>query len=473
MSALRAAPGIFELKHSSFQEPQLKHKYSLAQDEELVSQSDAPPESDYEEEVDESVREDMRKLEDTFPGISDRFRLVNRIGEGTFSTVYKAEDLHYDAHQNDWDVSTPAQDNYTEPPSKRRRVEGEPTGRKKTKFVALKKIYVTSSPLRIQNELELLHDLRGCGSVCPLITAFRYQDQVVAVLPYFPHTDFRIQYRTFMVADMRHYLRSLMTALNSVHEHDILHRDIKPTNFLYNPDLKEGVLVDFGLAERQGSEYSSPCLCTHQSYVRRSRILSSYYSKNPPSTGFSAGYPKNDSRPSRRANRAGTRGFRAPEVLFKCTSQTTKIDMWSVGVILLTLLGRRFPFFNSADDIDAMIEMSSIFGTRRMKAAAAMHGQIFETNIPTIGEKGYSWEKLVKWSSCVEDLTESEQQATRLLSGLMELDPSKRLSAADALQHEFFTDPVHHDVEWGGNPEESAESGEEEEEDDADEVAML
>ncbi|KAJ6178384.1 hypothetical protein N7519_008845 [Penicillium mononematosum] len=470
MSALRAAPGIFELKHSSsFQEPQLKHKYSLAQDDEPVSQSDAPPESDYEEEVDESVREDMRKLEDTFPGISDRFRLVNRIGEGTFSTVYKAEDLHYDAHQNDWDVSTPAQGNYTEPPSKRRRVEGEPTGRKKTKFVALKKIYVTSSPLRIQNELELLHDLRGCGSVCPLITAFRYQDQVVAVLPYFPHTDFRIQYRTFMVADMRHYLRSLMTALNSVHEHDILHRDIKPTNFLYNPDLKEGVLVDFGLAENTAAHVYVLTKATSG----EAGSFQATIPRTPPSTGFSAGYPKNDSRPSRRANRAGTRGFRAPEVLFKCTSQTTKIDMWSVGVILLTLLGRRFPFFNSADDIDAMIEMSSIFGTRRMKTAAAMHGQIFETNIPTIGEKGYSWEKLVKWSSCVEDLTESEQQATRLLSGLMELDPSKRLSAADALQHEFFTDPVHHDVEWGGNPEESAESGEEEEEDDADEVAML
>ncbi|KAJ5922628.1 hypothetical protein N7516_010331 [Penicillium verrucosum] len=462
MSGLRAAPGVFELKRSnSFQE----HKYSLAHDDEPVSQSDAHQESDYEEEVDESVRGDMRKLEDTFPGISDRFRLVNRIGEGTFSTVYKAEDLHYDAHQNDWDVSASAQNNYAAPPSKRRRVEGEPTGRKKTKFVALKKIYVTSSPLRIQNELELLHDLRGCGSVCPLITAFRYQDQVVAVLPYFPHTDFRIQYRTFMVADMRHYLRSLMTALNSVHEHEILHRDIKPTNFLYNPDLKEGVLVDFGLAEPM-SMYT-PKLCPAKPYPFKLLL------QKPPSTGFSAGYPKNDSRPSRRANRAGTRGFRAPEVLFKCTSQTTKIDMWSVGVILLTLLGRRFPFFNSADDIDAMIEMSSIFGTKRMKTAAAMHGQIFETNIPTIGEKGYSWEKLVKWSSCVEDLTESEQQATRLLSGLMELDPSKRLSAADALQHEFFTDPVHHDVEWGGNPEESAESGEEEEEDDADEVAML
>lgn len=193
---------------------------------------------------------------------------------------------------------------------------------------------------------------------------------------------------------------------------------------------------------------------------------------------LSSGYPKNDSRPSRRANRAGTRGFRAPEVLFKCTNQTTKIDMWSAGVILLTLLGRRFPFFNSADDVDAMIETASIFGTRRMKLAASLHGQKFETNIPTIGEKGYSWEKLVKWASCVEELTESEKQATRLLAGLMELDPRRRLSAKEALNHEFFTDPIDHDVEWGGNPDDSGGSSEEEDgngEDDpeADEVAMV
>lgn len=84
MSGLRAAPGVFELKRSnSFQE----HKYSLGHDDEPVSQSDAHQESDYEEEVDESVREDMRKLEDTFPGISDRFRLVNRIGEGMTGSV--------------------------------------------------------------------------------------------------------------------------------------------------------------------------------------------------------------------------------------------------------------------------------------------------------------------------------------------------------------------------------------------------
>lgn len=113
-----------------------------------------------------------------------------------------------------------------------------------------------------------------------------------------------------------------------------------------------------------------------------------------------------------------------------------------------------------------------------MKLAASLHGQKFETSIPTIGEKGYSWEKLVKWASCVEELTESEKQATGLLAGLMELDPRRRLSAKEALNHEFFTDPIDHDVEWGGNPDDSGGSSEEEDgngEDDpeADEVAMV
>jgi cell division control protein 7 len=59
----------------------------------------------------------------------------------------------------------------------------------------------------------------------------------------------------------------------------------------------------------------------------------------------------------------------------------------------------------------------------------------------------------------------------------MELDPTKRLSAEEALNHEFFTDPILHDVEWGGHPEEGSVDSEEEEdeagENEADEVAML
>ena len=321
-------------------------------------------------------------------------------------------------------------------------VQDSPAKRKPApRFVALKKIYVTSSPLRIQNELELLHDLRGCPSVCPLLTAFRHHDQVIAVLPYFRHLDFRIYYREFLVDDMRYYFRSLFQALHAVHKHNILHRDIKPTNFLYDHSRQQGVLVDFGLAERQGTDWQ-PCLCLEHSATRRHRYINSFAASQPSSTGYPNS--KQDQRPSRRANRAGTRGFRAPEVLLKCTSQTTKIDIWSAGVILLTLMARRFPFFNSADDVDAMIELSSIFGRKRMKAVAAMHGSVFETNIETIGEKGYTLEKIILWASCREKdpLSPAELQAIRFLNGLLELDPTKRMSAKEALHHEFLTDPI-------------------------------
>jgi cell division control protein 7 len=40
------------------------------------------------------------------------------------------------------------------------------------------------------------------------------------------------------------------------------------------------------------------------------------------------GYPENDRRPISKANRAGTRGFRAPEVLLKCQAQTGGEIYW-------------------------------------------------------------------------------------------------------------------------------------------------
>lgn len=310
------------------------------------------------------------------------------------------------------------------------------------KYVAIKKIYVTSSPSRILNELELLNDLRGCDSVCPLITAFRHTDQVVAVLPYFRHTDFREYFRRMTVPDMQIYFRSLFSALASVHSKHILHRDIKPTNFLYEPDKKRGVLVDFGLAEREGTE-SKPCLCTQSSGDRRQRVMSSMAAQMGPAVG----YPRNDSRPSRRANRAGTRGFRAPEVLFKCTEQSTKIDIWSAGVILLTILSKRFPFFNSADDVEAMIEIATIFGKNKMRQCAYLHGTVFQTDIPTIGQTGFTLEKIILWSTCrnetgedgtIDPLTAEELLAVQFLERCLELDPNKRISAEEALEHDFL-----------------------------------
>ncbi len=61
---------------------------------------------------------------------------------GTFSSVYKGIDLdHHEYDNTAW-------------------AYGSAIGRGGKVYVALKRIYVTSSPIRIQNELEILNDLR-------------------------------------------------------------------------------------------------------------------------------------------------------------------------------------------------------------------------------------------------------------------------------------------------------------------------
>ncbi|CAI6335146.1 unnamed protein product [Periconia digitata] len=392
------------------------------------------------EEIDESVADDMARFEESFAGISKRYRLINRIGEGTFSTVYKAEDLEYNNYDNRWDVE-----------ERERRKWQSPSGRKRLSrrphYVAIKKIYVTSSPIRIFNELELLRDLKNGDSVCPLITAFRHHDQVIAVLPYYHHHDFRDYYRDMTISEMRLYMKSLFTALRAVHQNKILHRDVKPTNFLYNPQQSRGVLVDFGLAEREGTDWHK-CVCTETLEERRYQVAHSMYMQNQQAGHQTTSYPKNDTRNSRRANRAGTRGFRAPEVLLKCTQQNTSIDMWSAGVILLTLLTRRFPFFHSADDIDALLEITTIFGRKKMRETAFLHGQVFETNVPSYSEHGHTLEKIILWctgrtssdkGAPKKELSDEEKEAAAFLYRLLECDSAKRITADEALHHPFIT----------------------------------
>jgi cell division control protein 7 len=107
--------------------------------------------------------------------------------------------------------------------------------------------------------------------------------------------------------------------------------------------------------------------------------------------------PDDKIRPAIKTNRAGTRGFRAPEVLLKCPDQTVgerisfyaskltppAIDVWSAGIMLLAMLTQVFPVFNSSDDIEALMEIAAVFGRQAMEKCAVLHSK-FSTIRPCL-----------------------------------------------------------------------------------------
>ncbi|KAJ2144910.1 Cell division control protein 7 [Coemansia sp. RSA 678] len=363
----------------------------------------------------EETQEEMQELEELIPGLSEQYRLLGKIGEGTFSTVYKALDLQHERFDNNgWTMI----------------FDGGATRR--ARVVAIKKIYVTSSPARIANEISILSDLRGSRFIAPLVTAMRREDQVVVVLPYFRNDDFRRFYMDMPVCEMRWYMASLVGALAHAHERGIMHRDIKPSNFLYDVRRRHGVLVDFGLAERENDQEATRARRALQMDASTAtRLFRSFDARGRP------GVPRKDTRPGLRANRAGTRGFRAPEVLLKVARQTVAIDMWSVGVILLCLLTRRFPFFQSTDDTEALLEIAVLFGRLEMERAVAELGRTFLTNVPTVKDRAIRFESLAKAYNA-EGFADLPPDVFDLLRKLLTLSPAARITAAEALQHPFI-----------------------------------
>lgn len=60
------------------------------------------------------------------------------------------------------------------------------------------------------------------------------------VMPFFEHDEFRDYMKTLTLSGVAAYMRSLLTALAHVHAEGVIHRDIKPRNFMYSAKSCEG-----------------------------------------------------------------------------------------------------------------------------------------------------------------------------------------------------------------------------------------
>lgn len=82
-----------------------------------------------------------------------------------------------------------------------------------------------------------------------------------------------------------------------------------------------------------------------------------------------------------------------------------------------------------------------------MRETSLLHGQVFETNVPSYSEGGHTLEKIILWctgrtadkAQPKRELDEDEKEAVQFLYRLLECNPAKRITADEALRHPFLT----------------------------------
>ncbi|XP_056170796.1 probable serine/threonine-protein kinase At1g54610 isoform X2 [Syzygium oleosum] len=203
------------------------------------------------------------------PRCADTFQKLEKIGEGTYSNVYKARDL----------------------------VTGKTVALKKVRFDNLE----AESIKFMAREILVLRRLNHHPNVIKLegLVTSRMSSGLYLAFEYMEHDLSGIAAREhgkFTEAQVKCYMRQLLSGLEHCHNRDVLHRDIKCSNLLID---NEGNLkiADFGLATFYDPE--------------RKQVMT---------------------------NRVVTLWYRAPELLLGATSYGVGIDLWSAGCILAELL---------------------------------------------------------------------------------------------------------------------------------------
>lgn len=279
-------------------------------------------------------------------------------------------------------------------------------------LVALKRIFLHNEkegfPLTALREIRILKSLDH-KNILPLIDmavqrgdrALRKKGSVSMVSPYMDHDMAGLLGNPNVRLQLPHikcYMKQLLEGINYLHQQNYLHRDIKTANILID---NQGNLqiADFGLAR--------------------------YYDEEPPKPGQGAGV----------ANRSYTgmvvtRWYRPPELILGEPRYTTAIDMWGIGCVLGEMF-RRVPILQGNSDTDQGHKIFQLLGSPNNE------------NMP-------GWDKLPgatitygPYKRTLEGVFSDLDQSTQsLLSGLLTLNPQKRLTALGALDHSFFfTEP--------------------------------
>eukprot|EP00917_Polyrhabdina_sp_WS-2016_P011216 GHVP01024774.1.p1 GENE.GHVP01024774.1~~GHVP01024774.1.p1 ORF type:complete len:300 (+),score=39.69 GHVP01024774.1:987-1886(+) len=190
------------------------------------------------------------------------------------------------------------------------------------------------------------------------------------------------------------YLYQLLCGVAFCHQHRVLHRDLKPQNLLLR---REGSLKlgDFGLARAFGIPVRS---YTHE-------VVTLWY--------------------------------RAPDVLLGSKRYSTPVDIWSVGCIFAEMANGK-PLFPGVSDDDQIKKIFETLGTPHVESSPTFCGLLSQPGqraADILAELGHKPQ--TPWKNVVSKL---DDDGLDLLGKMLLFEPDKRISAAEALKHEYFGD---------------------------------
>ncbi|XP_022613902.1 serine/threonine-protein kinase MAK-like [Seriola dumerili] len=190
--------------------------------------------------------------------------------------------------------------------------------------------------------------------------------------------------KMFSENEIRNILFQILSGLAFVHKHGYFHRDMKPENLLcMGPELVK--IADFGLAREIRSQ--------------------------PPYTDY-----------------VSTRWYRAPEVLLKSSSYSSPIDIWAVGCIMAELYTLR-PLFPGNSEVDEIFKICQVLGTLKKSDWPEGFNLALSMN--------FRFPKCVP-TSLRSLIPNASNDAITLMKDMLQWDPEKRPSAAQALRYPYF-----------------------------------